>query len=418
MPADIKIFTEDVKILDIIKELNTDYPGKQYSDIIDSEGNQYVDLVMEGGGVLGLALVGYIYILEKMNIRFMGLGGTSAGSILTLLLGCGKLNEAKSEWILEKVNEIKFEKFLDFHDGDDDGAKLMSLIDKRIKKSKKIINILRLIDNFRDANKKKGLVKGDEFKAWLKRTINEKGIKTLQDLEDIRAIEPEGLKKRKEAIESDEFVFDEKCQKIAILSTDITTESKIEFPRLAKLYWKDYKSINPAEFVRASMSIPILFNPYQVTDIIHGKDLREEWLKETGYAGNVPETVYFVDGGIISNFPINIFHKRNGIPTRPTFGAMLGDDRDEINEIDSLYKLVLATFSSARHSLDNDYIMNNEDYNKIVTYINTKRFNWLNFRMDEKEKVELFVEGAKAAGDFLKKFDWKKYKDHRQSILK
>ena len=49
------------------------------SDIRDRHGNQYVDLVMEGGGVLGVALAGYSYVLESAGLRFLGLGGTSAG---------------------------------------------------------------------------------------------------------------------------------------------------------------------------------------------------------------------------------------------------------------------------------------------------------------------------------------------------
>ena len=34
---------------------------------MDKSGNYYVDLVQEGGGVLGIALVGYTYILEQME---------------------------------------------------------------------------------------------------------------------------------------------------------------------------------------------------------------------------------------------------------------------------------------------------------------------------------------------------------------
>lgn len=49
---------------------------RHYSDVLDGEGNQYVDLVMEGGGVLGIAFAGYIYILEKAGLRFVGLGGS------------------------------------------------------------------------------------------------------------------------------------------------------------------------------------------------------------------------------------------------------------------------------------------------------------------------------------------------------
>ena len=55
------------------------------SDIIDDEGHQYVDLVMEGGGTLGIALLGYIYALESIGIRFLSIGGASAGSIMALI---------------------------------------------------------------------------------------------------------------------------------------------------------------------------------------------------------------------------------------------------------------------------------------------------------------------------------------------
>lgn len=37
--------------------------------------------VMEGGSVLGIALTGYTYVLQQAGIRFLGIGGTSAGSI-------------------------------------------------------------------------------------------------------------------------------------------------------------------------------------------------------------------------------------------------------------------------------------------------------------------------------------------------
>jgi hypothetical protein len=56
---------------------------------IDEKGNahtyEYVNYVQEGGGVLGVALLGYTYVLEKLGIRFYKLAGTSAGAINTML---------------------------------------------------------------------------------------------------------------------------------------------------------------------------------------------------------------------------------------------------------------------------------------------------------------------------------------------
>jgi len=72
-------------------------PEHAISDIVDAAGHQYVDLVMEGGGLLGIALVGYTWALEQLGLRFLGVGGTSAGSINALLLaGLDDPEQAKS----------------------------------------------------------------------------------------------------------------------------------------------------------------------------------------------------------------------------------------------------------------------------------------------------------------------------------
>src|SRR5665811_2333677 len=88
--------------------------GKIFSDILDGEGHQYVDLVQEGGGVLGIALVGYTYILETAGIRFFHLAGTSAGAINTLILaGINNIDKAKSHEVLEVLAEQDLFEFVD-----------------------------------------------------------------------------------------------------------------------------------------------------------------------------------------------------------------------------------------------------------------------------------------------------------------
>src|SRR5690606_29458471 len=52
----------------------------------EEKSRQYVDLVQEGGGVHGIALSGFTYVLEKMGFSFMKMAGTSAGAINTALL--------------------------------------------------------------------------------------------------------------------------------------------------------------------------------------------------------------------------------------------------------------------------------------------------------------------------------------------
>ncbi len=84
------------------------------SDVTDSAGHQYVDLVQEGGGVLGVALVGYTYVLEKMGIRFFSLAGTSAGSINAMLLAStGNKEDEKVEKIVEDILSLDFFSLVD-----------------------------------------------------------------------------------------------------------------------------------------------------------------------------------------------------------------------------------------------------------------------------------------------------------------
>ena len=121
-------FTENNTIISILDRIPK---GKRYSDIEDADGNQYVDLVQEGGGVLGIALVGYTFILENAGIRFFSLAGTSAGAINTILMaGLGKIKEAKSEKILDILSKKDLFDFLDGH------KVVRKIINKVIKKEK------------------------------------------------------------------------------------------------------------------------------------------------------------------------------------------------------------------------------------------------------------------------------------------
>ena len=47
------------------------------------------DIVCEGGGVKGIALLGAIYYLQEQGYTFEHYAGTSAGAIVTSLLAVG-----------------------------------------------------------------------------------------------------------------------------------------------------------------------------------------------------------------------------------------------------------------------------------------------------------------------------------------
>ena len=117
------------------------------SDVTDAQGHQYVDLVQEGGGVLGIALVGYTYVLEKMGIRFFSMAGTSAGSINAMLLACaGNKEDEKSSAITEQLVKLDMFSFVDGKPGNWKFTKWIKKIIQRILLGGKVIRrIIRFI---------------------------------------------------------------------------------------------------------------------------------------------------------------------------------------------------------------------------------------------------------------------------------
>ncbi|WP_149206799.1 patatin-like phospholipase family protein [Flavobacterium johnsoniae] len=85
---------------------------KRFSDVISKDENgrilQWINFVQEGGGTLGISLVGYAFVLEYVGIRFLRIAGTSAGAINTLFLAAmGNKDEPKSAELYDMMMDDK-----------------------------------------------------------------------------------------------------------------------------------------------------------------------------------------------------------------------------------------------------------------------------------------------------------------------
>lgn len=259
-----------------------------------------------------------------------------------------------------------------------------------------------------------GLNRGDIFLRWLTEILAQGGIRSTADLKERMNTLPKGLKmragKRLSLKEADPY--------LALVAADVSTETKVDFPRMAELYWENPGKINPALFVRASMSIPFFFRPLRVENIPHTPRVRKAWEHLAGYSPEPPGSCVFVDGGIMSNFPIALFHEPGTVPIAPTFGVKLGSGSRQEHAIATPGNLAGAVFNSARHTLDYDFLTHHPDYNKLVAYVDTGAHNWLNFRLTDDAKLDLFRRGMEAAVRFLGAFQWKRYKEIRRRLAK
>ena len=224
------------------------------------------DLVLEGGGVLGIGHVGAISALENAGYSFPRVAGTSAGSIVGALVAAGM----RSSRITEIMTTVNYRRFAD-----------RALLD-RVPVGGPLLSLL--MDN--------GVFEGDHLREWLGNLlVDECGVETFGDL----AIDDPGSS-----------LPPERRFRLVVTATDVTRGELVYFP------W-DYErtySLEPSrqlvvDAVRASMSIPFFYEPATLV----GSDETSSTL---------------VDGGVLSNFPIDILDRTDGRPPRwPTFGVKL-----------------------------------------------------------------------------------------------
>jgi predicted acylesterase/phospholipase RssA len=618
-----------LKVSDVTDNIDWSDPSKKkllekYN--IDSEARQYVDLIQEGGGVHGIALAGYTYILEKMGVSFLNSAGTSAGAINTMMLNCvysrrDAIMMGENEEFIDRYYETRSEKILEYLSKKDltelvDGhpswkSFILKVFSKRDRKpilnkikfraktafyffvffllllvitatgvgilSGKmapwqvwvhrllivsvigfVISVYLIIKNLMVLrllyfhSEKMGINPGDNFKEWIKGLMEENKIGSVADLknkmlkendlyhceypkqkmsfdislnsageknesnekllnitkdindsklkmaagsdeiieipaekqdnkmeweklkkslvdesiksivdqylkttrsnngeqafvdgllnqiissitffnqvnwQDLKTINDQLIDKNLIPINANEKLIERIIgelfkntqaivnaegnkfpQQLVVVAADITNQIKVEFPGMHEFYWGNDESISPAEYVRASMSIPFFFRPYKVTmsntQLIN---INTTWKVKLGAYKNFIQgnnEVLFVDGGALSNFPINVFYNNtHAIPTRPTFGIKLEYDNDDLYKmIDNETKLTLSMISTMRYFYDRDFLIKNSNFKKTVRSVDTGSISWLNFNPSNSEKIELFYRGALAAAIFL-----------------
>lgn len=384
-------YTQHPEVRAILAELRlerTQHPApRPVSPIRDAAGNQYVDLVMEGGGTLGVALLGYLYVLEQMNIRFLEIAGTSAGSIVAMLLAAlGPIDQPKTEWLIEKVAG---KDFYDFVDGDQEVRKFVdALLNPDMRKGKKARLTTRVLDDLKQFY---GLNPGKHFHDWMTGLLQECGVASLADLRKVRSTPPEGIN-----------CPPERWQRISVVTADVTTGTKVALPDAAPLFWENPENANPADFVRASMSVPVFFYPFSIQNIPQAGESRSNWARLANYHGPIPPEVLFVDGGAMSNFPVSLLFSPDKHGDAPLFGVKIGKDRSSFTSCDSFGAFAGAMLGSLMAFYDNDFLVQHPELQKQTGVIDSGSYNWLDFKIDDAGKIDLFVRGARAAGDFLR----------------
>lgn len=331
-----------------------------------------IDAVFEGGGVKGIALVGAVSAIEK-DYEIIYHAGTSAGAIVAALLAAGY----DAAGVREKINELDFNKIED-----------ASLIGK-----------IPLVGPIIDLLFEKGLYKGDFFLETMRQYLAAREVYTFSKFrrnED----ELQGLTEE----EKNRYRY-----KLQMVAADISRGCRLTLPQDITDYGENPDELEVARAVRMSMSIPFFFQPIKLTEKVSHKEC------------------LIVDGGLLSNFPVDLFDPETKEPVRPTIGFKLSmdDPGDQIqmaavkNVIAGPISELLALFWTMNEAPDR-YYLKNADYIRTI-FINPHDIQSTNFALSQVDKDNLFNYGVQAATIFTEgdahhpAFDYDTYMEMHRS---
>lgn len=306
-----------------------------------------VDLVLEGGGVKGIALAGALEVLEERGYRPQRIAGSSAGAIVGSLTAFG----APATSLVEILRATDYRRFLDgsWWRRTPPGA---------------LLGLIRHL----------GIHPGTYLEQWLTEQLAAHAPDYDQGtFGELAYTDPDGL------------AVSGPPTRLVVTATDLSGGRLRHLPRDAALLGRDPESLSVVEAVRASMAIPLLFRPAR-------------W--RTGHG-----TATLVDGGLLSNFPVDVFDRPTGqTPRWPTFGIRLSarppQDPQPLHRISGPIGYAKALLDTATGFYDRMHIDDPHALARTI-FIDTSAVRATEFSLSTTQREQLYTEGRRAAIRFL-----------------
>ncbi|MCT4564924.1 MAG: patatin-like phospholipase family protein [Maledivibacter sp.] len=328
---------------------------------------KYKNLVFEGGGVLGIAYLGVLDFLYNNGIlqNFKRTAGASAGAITACLTSFAlPFNEVK-----QMADSLDY-KQIPQKNSQDDLKGIPSAVKREIEKIFGDIDcIYRLIKNY-------GWYSSEYFYEWIQEQIasqfdSSKKLPpyTFADFKDSSI-----HKKRNPFLD------------LYIIGTDISTNSSRVF------CYETTPNMEVAKAVRISMSIPLYFESIEVN---------------IGNANESPLPHIFSDGGVMRNYPINLFDSiffKDMIvegANAQTLGARF-ISKPNYDEINNLIEYIGNLFKSFMKVQQDMYNRSIKDKLRSIE-IDTKNISFIDFDIspDDEKYNFLYNQGYRAAKKYF-----------------
>jgi NTE family protein len=200
-----------------------------------------------------------------------------------------------------------------------------------------------------------GLYKGDRLELWIEEKLKARGIYSFGDVPK---------------------------HALRIIASDITDGKIVVIPDDLPSYGIKPETFSVAKAVRMSCSLPYFFEP----------------VKLKANSG----VKIIVDGGVLSNFPMWLFQKRDQPKVRPVLGVKFSSPEESVQstEIHNAIDLFGALFDTMKNAHDARHI--SKKHERDIIFLPVDSTLTTEFGLTEEKKEELISLGRERANAFLK----------------
>jgi len=337
------------------------------STLNDPQAGLVADLVLEGGGVKGIAHIGAVTALESSGYKFQRVAGTSAGAVAAAVVACCAQRDKKVADIQDLMCPGKNKDSIQYKMVPS-GRTTIPGLEQALAAMSVVVN-----DGFFDSTYLRDWIHGTLKREW-----------DVEKFGDLRIQDP------KTALATSQQY------RLVVMVADVSRGSLVRLPWDYHLYGLDPDQQYVADAVRASASIPYFFEPAKLS-----------------WAPPSTNTSDLVDGGMLSDFPIEIFDRDDRDQSRwPTFGVKLSAEPDPTalaHHIGGPISLGRALYDTALNGNDAVHLSDPCVLRRTM-FIDTSFVSATDFGLDDNEQQQLFNAGQQVATAFVKAFDWNSFK--------
>ena len=316
------------------------------------------DLVLEGGGVKGIALAGAVDVLARSGYAFPRVAGSSAGAVVASLVAALQASGEPVTRLGELLRTVDYRRFRD---------------ESRLGSIPLVGRALALLAQ-------DGLYEGAYLEDFLTGALGELGVRTFGDLRIPAADDPlSGLPPGRDF-------------RLVVTASDLSRRRLVRLPWDLPAYGADPDDYPVARAVRASAAIPFFFQP----------------VRQPTPAGPAS----WVDGGLLSTFPVGLFDRGDSVDPRwPTFGVRLSarpGSPPATRPVRGPLAVGLAAIEVLLLAQDTAYVEDPCTVARTV-FVPTEGVSSVDFDLPDEVQEALEASGRRSAERFLAGWDFGRY---------